>query len=79
METHHVHGVEVGFHGGTEDAHSFLNHEGNKNIAQSYLQRAKEHGESDFIDPHSNQKFKITHQTGEDGKDVFSVEKSHHY
>ncbi len=78
METHHIDGIEVGFHSGTEGAHSFLNHTENRHVAQDYLKQAKEKGEAHFYDKNGD-KFKIEHKLGEDGKSVFSVEKSHHF
>ena len=78
MDIHHIHGTEVGFHTGAEGAHSFLNHGENRHVAESYLKQAKETGVAHFYDDKGN-KFKIEHKQGEDGKSVFSVEKSHHY
>lgn len=77
MDTHHIHGIEVGFHGGTEGAHSFLNHEENRHVAQDYLKQAQEKGVAHFYDKNGD-KFKIEHKLSEDGKSVFSVEKSHY-
>ena len=78
MDIHHIHGTEVGFHSGTEGAHSFLNHESNRHVAESYLNQAKATGEAHFYDDKGN-KFRIEHKADENGKSVFSIEKSHHY
>lgn len=77
MDTHHIHGTSVGFHGDTEDALKFLDHPENRHTTQSYLNEAKEHGEAHFYA--GGKKFTVTHQAGEDGKNAFSVNKSHHH
>lgn len=76
MDTHHIHGTEVGFHSDAKEASDFLKTGVHSHIAQGYLQTAKEQGESHFINE-KGEKFKIIHEE-KDGKDSFSVERSHH-
>jgi hypothetical protein len=73
MDTHHIHGTEIGFHGNTESAKEFLNK--NKSATEGYLDQAKNSGEASFYDNEGN-KFKIEHQE-KDGKDSFSIHR--HY
>ncbi len=76
MDTHNIHGTEVGFHGSATEAKDFLKDGIHSHTAQSYFETAKSKGETHFYDD-KGQKFKITHAE-KDGKDMFSVEKSHH-
>ena len=76
MDTHHIHGTEVGFHSDAGGARDFLAHGVHSYTAKNYLETAKSKGETHFYDS-KGEKFKITHEE-QDGKDVFSVSKSHH-
>lgn len=76
MDTHTIHGTEVGFHGGAGEAKDFLNHGVHGDTARGYFETAKNKGETHFYDD-KGQKFKITHEE-KDGKDTFSVDKSYH-
>jgi hypothetical protein len=76
MDTHHIHGTAVGFHSGTEEAQSFLKHEGNRYAAQGYLEQAEKNGEAHFYA--DGKKYTITHEKDENGQGAFSVTKSHY-
>ncbi len=76
MDTHHIHGTEVGFHTDAKEAKDFLRHGVHSDAMHKYLETAKNHGETDFYTPDGD-KFKIKHELVE-GKDTFTVEKSHH-
>jgi hypothetical protein len=77
MDTHHIHGIEVGFHSSTENARNFLGHEENRHVAEEYLKQAEKHGEAHFYT--DGNKYTIKHETGENGKSIFSVDKNHHH
>ena len=73
MDTHHIHGTKIDFHGETESAKEFL--EKNPNATKEYLESAKHHGEVHFTDGKGN-KFKMEHSGGEGDKDNFFIRRS---
>ena len=76
MDTHDIHGTQVGFHSDARGARDFLKNKVHSDTARGYLELAKNIGEAHFYDQ-DGQKFKITHKE-KDGQDTFSVERSHH-
>ena len=76
MDIHNIHGIDVGIHEEADGTKDFLRGE-DKHVVEGYLKDAEKHGKTHFEDA-KGQEFKITHSTGEDGKSIFSVEKSHH-
>lgn len=77
MNIHNIHGTNVGFHDGASEARDFLSDGIKSHIAEGYFKLAKERGSYHFSNE-KGQEYKITHEKGDDGKDVFSVAKSHY-
>ena len=71
MEEHHIHDIKVGFHGGTEEARSFLKHDLSRDGAQRLFTRAREKGEDHFMV--DGAKFKVI----SDKEGNLSIDKSH--
>lgn len=75
MDTHDIHGTQVGFHSDAKEAREFLKHGVHSDTARGYLEQAERHGEAHFYDKEGT-KFKIKHEKDEKGESIFSVEKS---
>lgn len=75
MEIHHIHGTEVGFHGGTEKAIDFLKNGISGDTARGYMRHAENNGEAHFYDSNGT-KYTIKHELSDGNKSNFSVKVS---
>lgn len=62
MDTHNIHGTEVGFHNNAKEAKDFLRQD--KHVAQGYLKEAEKHGKAHFEDA-EGKKFTMEHNKKE--------------
>lgn len=75
MDIHNIHGTSVSFHDDARHSVDFLKNGLRSQDVHKYFTRAKDEGQSHFIDPHTGKKFMIEHDKTNDS---FSVKQVHH-
>lgn len=80
MDTHNINlgsrRVEIGFRHNTEEALHLFKHQDSKHEIERHIETAAKHGEAHFFI--GDNRYKVTHNM-EGGKEVISVERSHHH